>query len=295
MTARDAVTIEERRHIVSPEARAFVKASEVAGLELPAHIAEMIDRRAGLDAEYEKLPAPAPVPTKTELVANGTPVAKVDAEWERAALKAKNAKELRAAVHQARGALEGRISRELALERDDLILAMRPLVTDLIEKARPLAESLKRFAPKYDPQAIVRQATLEQIEDWRAAQELEERFEALVGAWRQAFGNSTRNGGHPSRDTSNRAFDPRWVPQAAWFWTWPERVLEPRLNGTHYAVGRTGPSPIRPTLLAVAAERPECEFRLATIHEVAALFYAENLQAAADKAHRERRLSVRII
>jgi hypothetical protein len=90
-------------------------------------------------------------------------------------------------------------------------------------------------------------------------------------------------------------FDPRWVDQVNYYWTWGERVLNPRLNGTYYGQHQTAPSVIRPTVLSVAVEREECGFRLATVREMADLYYERDAQARAERDARQRRRGVRAI
>jgi len=280
--------------VLSIEATAMMRASEVAGLKFPPSITIAIEILEGLDAQSANLPKSARVPAPAELVASGTPLNKVGKAHDLLATQERKNEELRETASKARSLPRRKVSRLMAEERDNLILALRPIVTALVEEARPLAEELAPFAPKYDAGTIVRRASLEQIEAWRKAEELERKFGACMAAWRAAFQATSTLGCHasPARVPD---FDPRWVDQANYYWTWPERVREPRLNGTYYGQYRTAPSTIQPTVLSVACERPECGFRLATVREMAELYYERNAAARAEKANRERRFGARAI
>jgi len=144
---------------------------------------------------------------------------------------------------------------------------------------------------------------MEQVEAWREAEELERRFGSCMAAWRAAMNASTSIGGHPSPERVPD-FDVRWVTdqmsadgsgqalyggQAHLYWQLPGRVLEPRLNGTYYAPYRSAPSTIQPTVLSVASERPECGFRLATMREMADLYYEQDEAARLERDRRPRR------
>ncbi len=281
--------------VLSTEATAFLRAADVAGLELPDAIAEAAAVMARLEVERKALPVPEPVPSLSALIASGVAPDKAQKEREKLMVAARQAEELRKATWKAYGAACRKVSILVAEERDTLIHGLRPITTALIEKARPLAETLAPFAPKYDAGTIVRHASMEQVEAWREAEELERQFGACLAAWRAAFNSCIVHGGHKS-PARVEGFDHRDVEQAHYYWTWPERVLEPRLNGTYYGNPNSSfPSRINPTVLAVACERPECGFRLATMTEVAEIFYAANEEARIERDHRERRFQARAI
>jgi hypothetical protein len=280
--------------ILSNEAAAMMRAADLAGLELPDPIKEAVAVVESLEAQIAELPRPEQVPPPARLVADGTPLDKVGKEHARLVAKEKEKAELRDTAAKARDLARRKVSVLMAQERDNLIHALRPIVTALVEEARPLAEALAPYAPKYDAGTIVRHATVEQIEAWRAAEELERKFGACMAAWRAAWSDTTRQGGHPS-PARVPDFDVRSVDQAHWYWTWAERVLNPRLNGTYYPPHRLAPSTIQPTVLAVACERPEAGFRLATVHEIADLYYAQNAEARVEKTNRERRFAARAL
>jgi hypothetical protein len=273
--------------ILSTEATAFMRAAEVVGLELPATIKEATAALVSLDEQIGKLPAPEKVPSPASLVADGTPLDKVGKEHERRVAKERQKAELRKTAQEARSLARRTVSIRVAQEREGLIRALNPIVVALIEEARPLAELLAPFAPKYEAGTIVRKASMEQVEAWRASEELERKFGVCMAAWRAGFGATTRLGGHKS-PAHMPGFDVRNVNQAHYYWEWPERVLNPRLNGTYYAAHRGAPSTIQPTVLSVACERPECGFRLATVREMADL-YPRLMPAKNGLGRRERR------
>lgn len=280
--------------VLTKEADAFLRVAEVAGLELPASITEPAGVLSRVETERGALPTPEQVPTLAQIIAGGTPPDKAQNEHDRLLMEAKKAKELRAAAWSALGLAARQVSIAVAQERDNLIHGMRPIVTDLIERARPLAEALAPFAPKYDAAVIVRHASMEQVEAWRESEELERRFGACLSAWRAAWNATTTPGGHKSPAVV-RDFDVRTADQASYYWQMPERVLEPRLNGTYYAPHHSAPARIQPTVLAVACERPECEFTLKTVREVADEYYANHEQARIDRDHGLRRMGGRIV
>lgn len=271
------------------EAKAVLHAAEVAGMELPDAVMEAASVMERAGAEYKALPVPADVPALASLIADGADPEKAQKERDRLLLARQKSEELRGAMRSASFVGIRRLNQAVRQDRDEMILGVRPLVTELVERARPLAELLGPFAPRYDAGAIVRNATMEQVEAWRESEELERRFGAILAYWRSAFQTSARS--TEARMSSHvRGFDPRWAPQASYYWTWPERVLNPRLNGTYHAPFRTAPSIIRPTILSVACERPECGFRLATLNEVADTYYEANPQARAERDNRQRRV-----
>ncbi len=257
--------------VLSSEAEAFIRAANVAGLKLPGAIVEQLERLEELKTRKGSIPQPSRVPPKSELLANGVSLDKVTAESARLEAEARELRELHDAAWKAQALVMRQVSILVAQEREGLMLALRPIVTALVEQARPLAEELEPFAPKYSTGDIIRRATAGQIEAWRKAEEAEARFGAVLSAWRNAFNATARLGGHSS-PAQVAGFDPRWVDQAHYFWACPERVAEPRLNGTWYAPNASRPSAIRPTLLGVACERPDAGFRLALVRELSELY-----------------------
>jgi hypothetical protein len=271
--------------ILTGEAKAYLRAADVAGLELPAAITEARANLGHVEEQIAALPAPAKVPSTAELVARGMPVDRAADEHERLTQEEGTREEMRRSVNQARGLAWRRLSQLVAQERDNLVHALRPIVTDLVEAARPHAETLAPWAPKYDAEAIVRRGTPKDMKAYQAAAELEVKFGACMAAWRASFQASTTRAGGWKSPAHVPGFDSRWVEQVHRYWERPELVQNPRLNGTH--VNQRGyPTAIQPTVLGVAAESPDAGFRLATVWELKELY--DGARIAAIEAERER-------
>lgn len=257
--------------IVDLEPAAWLRAADVAGVQLPADIVEARERLRTIDEEYGQLATPAPMPTASELVADGTPLDEAASKVEELTVEARRLAEKHRVASEALWLARRRINEAVAQHRDGLIVeCARPVVTALVEQARPLADLLTEFAPEYAPQSIVRNASPDQIEAWRAAQALELELGAVLAAWRRSMKTNRRTGGQASPAKLFPAFDGRWVPEAYHFWTVPEHVTDPKLGGRALdARGRV--VRIRPTVLGVAAEPPEAGFRLAAEYELKAI------------------------
>jgi hypothetical protein len=279
---------------LSPAAKQLIVAHHTAGLPLPD---AMLEKLAGLQkvaSELAALPEPERVPTQAALIAAGTPVAKAAAEHEKRLARAAELRKTRSQGGAALGLLNRQVSLLEAEARPELIVSLRPLVDALISKARPLVELLEPFAPKYEAGAIIRHASMEQVEAWRESEVLEARFKALVSYWQAAWNATTSRGGHRSGDHVE-GFDSRWIDHGYLCWEWPERVLDARAAGRWYDQYRTAPSPPQFSLMTVAAERPECGFILRTQQELAAVYYEQNEAARLERDGQERRLRMRAI
>jgi len=134
--------------ILTQEATAWLRAADVAGLELPDTIKEAAEVMARLEVERKALPAPGPVPSLAQIIAGGTPPDKAQKEFDRLLAAAKKQKDLNRATWDAYSLACRRVSILVAQERATLIHGLRPIVMGLVEQARPLAETLKPFAPK---------------------------------------------------------------------------------------------------------------------------------------------------
>jgi hypothetical protein len=280
--------------VLSTAASRAIEAHTVAGLPLPEAMQEKMDRLDRLAAELKSLPQPEPVPTEAALIAAGTPVDKSAKEHERLLTRAAQLRKTRSEANAAIGTLNRQLSLIEAEERPSLIVAMRPLVDELIGKARPLVEILKPYAPRYEAGAIVRHASMEQVEAWRESEVLEARFKALVAYWKAAWNATTTRGGYRTTDHVE-GFDHRWPDHGYLAWAWPERVLDARAAGRWYAQHASAPSPPQFSLMTVAAERPEAGFILRTQQEYAAVYYEQDEKARAERDARQRRRGVRSI
>ncbi len=232
--------------IISNEARALMRAVEVAGVELPDHIAEAVARLEHTEAQMATL-GPATVPSAAELVAGGMDLDKATKEVARLQKKADDEAEGRRVVATARGLARRDLSRLVGLGRDDVIVAMRPTVDAIIAEARPLAQVLERFAPKYAAGDVAYQATPDELVAWQAAVELERRFGACIAYWRAAWKSATTRGGYNGLDG-----EAAQVPYVLRYWRHPELVTDPALDGSRRK--RYGaPADLKPTVLGPAS------------------------------------------
>jgi hypothetical protein len=261
-------------HTLNDETAAWLRARD-AGLELPPDVQAAAERLEGIEAELASLPT-VDVKTPSELAAQGVPLDKAQSEAAKAAQKAAAAETARRSGIDARDVARLGLNRAVTTHREELVLAARPLVDALIEKARPFAEALAPFAPAYAPGDIVRRGDAAALEAWQAAQEIEREFGLLISAWRA----STRAAGKANQPD---AIDHREIPQASLYWARPELVASEALTGKK--LNRRGrPVAIAPDVLNVAAESPEAGFRLASSQEIRAAFKAAHPEAG--KTHR---------
>jgi hypothetical protein len=275
--------------IVNPEVTAWLRAADVAGVALPDEVQEARQRLEKVDAELAALPGPeAPTPA-ARLVAGGMGLEEATAENERQAAEALAHKEAHRVVRDAQGHARRNLNNAVAQARDTLIVeAARPVVTALIEEARPHAETLARFAPKFDPGAIVRRGEPRHMKAFQAGEELERRFGAIMAAWRASYKATTTMYGGPKSPARVYGFDPRSVDQVHRYWDAPELVGNPLLNGTQR--NRRGyPVRIEPTVLGVASEPAGAGFRLATVRELYELSKSQAKRARAETPWVERR------
>jgi hypothetical protein len=261
--------------IVTQEVTAWLRAEEVAGVTLPAPVANEAANLARIEAELATLPSSAEIPTAAQLVANdGMGLAEAATEVERITAEAMRARETYRTAAKARDLARARLNRAAAEHREAIIVEhLRPVMAELVTEARPLAATLAPFHPRFDDGTIDRKATPVQIKAWRASLEMEGRFGAGIAAWRASHKATLRMGGLAS-PAQVRRFDPRWLEPASYlFWSAPEYVANPALNGTLFdRYGR--PVAIRPTLLGVASEPEEAGFRLPTVRELHELYVA---------------------
>jgi hypothetical protein len=257
--------------ILSQEAQAWLRATAV-GVELPAAVGEVHERLEKVEAEREALGGPLEVPTPSKLVAAGVPLDKAQAEHEKKKAEAAGKEELRRVAEEGRHGVRFMLNRRVIEHRDALVMQLRPLIDDVVRRSRPLAETLAPFAPGYTPGDVVRRGDAKALKAWQDAEVLEQEFGVLIAAWRASLKAATALG-QPGW------IDVREVPDAALYWTRPEVVTNPALNGEK--LNRSGhPVKIAPTILGVAAEPEEAGFRLATVEELRAIFEAAHPQIA---------------
>jgi hypothetical protein len=259
--------------IVNPEVTAFLRAADVAGVKLPADIAEARERMDKVDEALASLPALESVPHPAKLMAQGASLEEAKAESARQKEEALAQADSRRIALDAQSRVRRELNRLVAEQRDELIVSLRPTVNALIQECRPHAQTLAGYHPEFDERALLRNATPAELKAWQAAAELEKKFGVLIAAWRAAFKASRRRPG---------GFDVREVGEEQKFWEAPALVDSAYLNGTRRN-RQGGQAAIQPNLLGVASEPAEAGFRLATIGDLAGI-YAARLQAQAQEA-----------
>jgi hypothetical protein len=265
-------------YVLTSESQAWLRSTE-AGVELPPEVQQVRERLEKADREMEPLGADLPVSTASELVTGGMPLAKAQAEAAKTGAKAADRVELRRIAKDGRDGARFVLNRVMEAHRDELVLGIRPLVTDLIDQGRPHAEVLRDFAPNYAAADMLHNGTPEHLLAYQESVELERRFGLLMAAWRASF--------RAESSRSRVRFDVREVAQVHHFWANPEFVMNDRLNGTH--LNKRGlPTAIEPTVLGCASEPSEAGFRLATLGELAAIFAEQQGGAPRTKAEAKR-------
>lgn len=267
--------------ILTPESQAWLRSTNV-GVQLPPAVETAAERLAQLEAELAELGPPLEVSRATQLTAAGMTLAEAQAEVTRMKAARASQDELRRmgadACHSGRFIL----NRAVAEHREELVVQLRPLMDALIDKARPLAETLAPFAPGYAPGDVVRRGDAKVLKAWQEAEALEKEFGVLMAAWRASL----------KEQAKSQSFDLREVPQEHLFWAHPEHVANEALNGTK--LNRYGHHvPIQATVLAVAAEPTAAEFQLATVAEAVAVYTRESLTPRTRE--KAQRLGVRFV
>jgi hypothetical protein len=245
---------------LSNEARAWIRAVEVAGVLLTPDVSARLERLAEVEAQAAGLPAPVEVPGVAELVASGTPLEKAYAEVERIATAEAKKAEQREDVEKAAELVRTGISRAVREDREGLILSLRPVVAELIEEARPHAATLEPFAPGYSAADVTHRGEPRHLKAFQAAAELERTFGACMAAWRSSY-QSDAIYQHPSTQGL------REVAPVHCYFANPGAVRDEALAGRK--LNRRGyPMAPAPTVLNVAREDAEVGFRLGTTPEI---------------------------
>jgi hypothetical protein len=252
---------------------------------LPAAVQEAADRLAKVEGELDALGGmPEVTSAESLMTGEGMALVKAQAEHRKQAEKAAKWTEARLIGQGEAAAARLNLNRVMAAHRDELILSIRPLVSALVEQARPEAETLARIHPNFAPGDIVHQGGPEHLLAFQAATVLERTFGLLVSAWRYSLREENYR--------SQGRVDVADVPQASLYWSNPGAVACDRLNGTR--MNRFGQlTKIEPTLLLVASEPAEAGFRLASIPELIEV-HAEFHATPIDR-EKARTLSVRAI
>lgn len=245
---------------LSNEARAWMRAAEVAGAPLTPAVNERLERLAEVEAQAAGLPAPVEVPDVAELVARGTPLKDAYPEAERMATAEAKKAEQRADMKKAIALVRDRISRAVREGRESLILSLRPVVAELIEEARPLAATLEPFAPGYSAADVMHQGEPRHLKAFQAAAELERKFGACMAAWRSSY-QSDAAYQHPSTQGL------REIAPVHCYFANPGAVRDEALAGRKLNCHGYLMAPA-PTVLNVAREDAEVGFRLGTTPEI---------------------------
>jgi hypothetical protein len=248
----------------------WLTAADEGGITLPPAVAEARAAHKAADVAVKALARPAEPVNVTRLVDGGMDPKDAMAEADRshqviAAWRAEHD-----VLVTARSFKADRLNRAVVEHLDDLVLATRPVVTALVEEARPLVPKLDRFARGgHKAEDIVAKATAPELRAYQAIMTLQARLDAIHAAWAKVYMSPARVS--RTGEVSYTPGVPGWhaseTRREHFYWTEPRLVGNPRCNGQ--ALSRSGAqAPISKSLLLVAAEPAEAGFRLAVMDDL---------------------------
>lgn len=254
---------------IGREASLWQAASAEGGVTLPARIVNLMAEHAAADRALRARERPEDPVNPARLVDQGTDPAEAVAEAERRHARIAAWRRERDALIGARSMKAAALNRAVDENLEDLVLAARPVVTEIVEAARPLVPKLARFAPAYEPERIVAGATAAELRAYQGVMALQVRLDAIHKAWTGSYVTPARVARTYEVSHSPAVFG--WsaaeLGREHYYWTEPSLVRNPRCNGT--ALSRSGrPLPPSTSLLLIAAEAAEAGYRLATFPEL---------------------------
>lgn len=254
---------------LSREALAWMAAAEKGGMTLPKPVADAVVAWQAADVALKALEQPEAPTSSARLVDQGYAPADALAEVDRQVAAVAEWRREQGVLIDARSRRAHDLNRVVDTHLEDLVLAARPTVTEIVEDARPHVEKLARFGPAFDANVIVARATAAELKSFQTVTGLQLRLDAIHKAWSGGYMTPAR-----ISSTYELSYNPAefgWSADAVarehYYWENAGLVREPRLNGR--ALSRSGrPLPPSTSLLLIAAEDPECGYRLAVLPEI---------------------------
>ena len=244
-------------------------AADEGGLTLPARIVSLRAEHEAADKALRALERPDEPTSPERLVGQGWSPGEAMAEADRRHAAIASWRREHDVLAAVRSHKANALNRAVAEDVEDLVMLARPVVTEIVEAARPLIPKLARFAPGYEPERIVAKATSVELKAYQALMALQVRFDAIHKAWAGSYVTPARV--NRTYEASNAPSTFSWsaaeMPVEFFYWAEPSLVANPRLNGQ--ALSRSGrPLPLSTSLLLIAAEDPEAGYRLAVFPEL---------------------------
>lgn len=257
------------------DARVWMQACDKGGVSLTPEVAAAREAWEDADKEVKSLPRPDEPVSPARLIDQGWKVDDAQEEFDNRYQAVVEWKRRHNTLVDARSLKARVLNKSVASSLDALVIGTRPVVTEIIDLARPHAEKLVKFGPEYDPAVMVAKATSTELKAYQEILQLQARFDTIHHAWARSYANMRRlsaayvTGHHGDFGWSALNTDP-----AHFVWSEPSLVREPRLNGQ--ARSRNGyPLAPRKELLLIALEDPECGYRFATFDDLRERAYEE--------------------
>ena len=211
------------------EVEPWLAAGVAGGFELPDSVLEVVSKGehlAALHAVHVK-PAPHRDSDVDKLLAGATLNEILDAD-DRAAAVFAHWQRGGTLLIAADGHLAGEAADVFSPHRDSLIVGpLRQATAALLREAKAAAAKLERFHPDYPP-GLLSEATMPELEVWRASRSLQSKLETLLTAWQTSWYAAT----HPQRGPIGPEFYPS---RAGSYYAWrnPELVNPETLRLGH--------------------------------------------------------------
>lgn len=257
-------------------------------INLPAPITETLDTLERIRAERSALVEPIVPTSRASAIVGGSSAADSivsEAEYETAAqaYREQTAAYDAAALHIT----ETKVYQLLIEHGDDIIAGpMRDKVDKMLDFARPKVKLCARFAPAFDAQTIVDNATTAELKAWQSLIEHNRDLGVLIELWWLINGTLTSRVGFKGRYIQADHLHTEIGGGA--IWANPDACVTEEARGrwqSRSARYLRRPQLARLDIWAVASQPAEAGFRLGTIPELAARFDVVRHEEAALLGH----------